>query len=76
MLYDLIISPIELIVEYIFKFSISKFENFGVIGAILAVSIGINLLALPLYNIADKLQEKERITTKKLEPRVKRIKKA
>ncbi len=76
MLYDLIISPIELIVEYIFKFSISKFENFGVIGAILAVSIGINLLALPLYNIADKLQEKERIATKKLEPRVKRIKKA
>ena len=75
MLYDVIIGPIELIVEYIFNFFLSKFSVFGVMGAVLAVSIGINLLALPLYNKADKLQEKERTVAKKLENRVKQIKK-
>ena len=76
MLYSIIISPIELIVDWIFNFAINKLSQLGVIGAIVSVSLVINFLALPIYNIADNLQEKERNIAKKLEPQVKRIKKA
>lgn len=57
-------------------FIINKITSIGVIGAICGVSIVINILALPLYNIADSIQEKERQINKKMEYRVKRIKKA
>ena len=76
MFYNLIISPIEMIVIWVFNFFIFKFTHFGVIGAICGVSLVINFLALPLYNIADSLQEKERKISKALEYRVSRIKKA
>ena len=76
MLYSLIISPIEILVSWIFNFFTVKFAAFGIIGAVCGVSLAINFLALPLYNIADALQEKERKAAKALEPRVKRIKKA
>ena len=67
MLYNLIISPIEMIVNWVFTFFTIKFSNFGIIGAIFGVSLVINFLALPLYNIADSLQEKERKISKSLE---------
>ncbi len=76
MLYTLIISPIELVVDWVFNLFINKVSQFGVIGAVCGVSIAINFLALPLYNVADNLQEKERKIAKKLEGQVKRIKKA
>lgn len=75
-LYNIIISPIESVVDWIFLFITNKIEEVGVIGAVLGVSLAINFLALPLYNIADSLQEKERKIAKSLEYRVKRIKKA
>lgn len=75
-LYNLIIAPIEMIVDWVFTFFYTKLHMLGTIGAIYGVSIVINFLALPLYNIADALQEKERVISKKLEYRVKRIKKA
>lgn len=75
-LYNLIIAPIEMIVDWVFTFFYTKLHMLGAIGAIYGVSIVINFLALPLYNIADALQEKERVISKKLEYRVKRIKKA
>lgn len=75
-LYYIIISPIETVVDWIFNFIINKIDSVGVIGAVFGVSLAINFLALPLYNIADSLQEKERKTAKFLEPRVKKIKKA
>ncbi len=75
MLYNIIVAPIESIVGWIFLFIINKIPSIGVIGAICGVSIAINILALPLYNIAESIQEKERQINKKLEPRVKRIKK-
>ena len=74
-LYAIIISPIESIVDWVFLFIINKIESIGVIGAVFGVSLTINFLALPLYNIADSLQEKERKIAKSLEYRVKRIKK-
>lgn len=76
MLYNLIIAPIETIVDWVFVFFCDNFKMLGVIGAVVGVSLAINFLALPLYNIADSLQEKERKIAKKLEYRTKRIKKA
>lgn len=75
MLYNLIITPIETIVGWTFFFFNKKFSMLGPAGAIIGVSLVINFLALPLYNIADDLQEKERKLQKALESRVKRIKK-
>ncbi len=74
--YNLIIAPIEMIVDWVFTFFFTKLHMLGAIGAIYGVSIAINFLALPLYNIADALQEKEKRISKSLEYRVKRIKKA
>ena len=46
MLYTLIISPIELVVDWVFNLFINKVSQFGVIGAVCGVSIAINFLAL------------------------------
>ena len=75
MLYNIIVAPIEYIVGWIFMFIINKIPSLGVIGAICGVSVCVNILALPLYNIAEAIQEKERKINRKMEPRVKRIKK-
>ena len=74
MLYNLVIAPIETIVEWVFIFIINKIPGVGVIGAVIGVSLAINFLALPLYNIAESLQEKERKIAKSLEGMTKRIK--
>lgn len=55
MVYDIIIAPIEAIVDWVFSFILNKIPQLGVIGAIVGVSIVINILALPLYNIADAI---------------------
>lgn len=75
-IYNVIIAPIELIIEWTFCFYKSKIGIGGIAGAILAVSLAVNFLALPLYNIADKLQEKERKLQQKLQHQLKRIKQA
>ena len=76
MIYDIIIAPIEALVDWIFSFILNKVPQLGVIGAIVGVSIVINIIALPLYNIADAIQDRERKIKGRLEPRVKRIKRA
>ena len=74
LLYQLIVLPIESIIEYIFCFSIENFKVLGVPGTLILVSLVVNFLALPLYNIADKQQLKERELQNKLAYRVERIK--
>ena len=74
MLYNLFISPIELVVDWIFLFMIRQFPFIGVLGAIVAVSIAINFLALPIYNVADEIQEKERFLQRKMNGGIERIK--
>jgi hypothetical protein len=74
MLYNLIITPIETIVGWTFFFFNKKFAMFGPAAAIVGVSLIIDFLALPLYNIADSIQEKERKIQKSLEKGIKRIK--
>lgn len=75
LLYNIIIAPIELIIEFIFCFYNTKIGVAGIMGAIVAVSLAVNFLALPLYNIADSLQEKERNIQLSLSKWVKHIKK-
>lgn len=74
MLYDIIVAPIEMIVDWVFLFAVNYMEVFGVIGAIVCVSIVINFLTLPIYNVADKIQNEEREAQKKMSPCIERIK--
>ena len=73
-LYSIIILPIESLVEFIFYFSYREFSALGVGGAIIAVSLAINFLALPLYNKAESLQLKEREIQLKMAKQIERIK--
>lgn len=75
-LYNVIIGPIVALADWVFLFIVNKIPSLGVMGAVFGVSLVINFLALPLYKIADSLQDKERKIAKAMEYRVKRIKKA
>ena len=74
--YSVIVLPIESFIEFVFCFTLSKFDDFGVAPAIFAVSLTVNFLALPIYNVADKIQLKERNLQQKMSHWVKRIKSA
>ena len=71
-LYNIIVYPIELLVEFIYVLFFKAFNNSGY--AIAAISIVINILALPLYNIAEKIQIRERNIRVKLKPEIDKIK--
>ena len=76
-LYNLIISPIELILEIIF---VLMFRMFGREGtdpglAVIGVSLAVSLLTLPLYRRADAVQQKARDIHKELSCWVNHIKK-
>ena len=72
--FTLIIYPLYLIIELIFSLALRITGNTGV--SVIAVSIGVTLLCLPLYAVAEKWQEIERQTQKKMKPGLDRIKKA
>ncbi|MBO4533067.1 MAG: YidC/Oxa1 family membrane protein insertase [Treponema sp.] len=74
MLYNLIITPIETIIDWVFLFISKKFSALGIISAVAGVSLAMNFMALPIYNIAEKIQDKERKISLKLAKQVKRIK--
>ncbi len=74
MIFQLIIYPIRLLIEIIFMLFIWIFkDNYGI--ALAGVSFTVSFLCLPLYMKAEKLQETERTVQKKLESKVKSIKK-
>lgn len=73
-IYTIIILPIEEIIEFVFCFVYEKIWSLGIPGAIVAVSLVVNFLALPLYNMADALQLKERQIQLKMAPWIKHIK--
>ncbi len=73
-IYSIIIQPIEEIIEFVFCFVYEKIWSLGIPGAIVAVSLVVNFLALPLYNMADALQLKERQIQLKMAPWIKHIK--
>lgn len=57
-LYTLILLPLESIIETLFYFAFDKFSLFHYGGAILFVSLAVNLLTLPVYNRADDLRSR------------------
>jgi len=70
--YTIIISPIVQIIEfvYVFFFKVFKNEVFSVLG----VSLTVSFLSLPLYMMAERLQDVERNIVKRLKPTVDKIK--
>lgn len=72
LIYSIIVSPIELIVELLFVFFHKAFDNLGL--SIAAISFLVSLLSLPLYHIAEQLQKKERDARIAMQPGIARIK--
>lgn len=73
LLYNLIIKPIEYLIETIFWVMYSFFGNAGV--AIIAVSLTVSTLVLPLYLRSDAIQESEQKKQKAMEKWLKHIRK-
>jgi len=73
-LYTIIIYPIYLIIEIVFKVFDRTFENIGY--SIIGVSFVVTLICLPLYLIAEKWQNIERDTIRRLKPKIEKIKSA
>ncbi|GHV83807.1 membrane protein [Spirochaetia bacterium] len=71
-LYTILIYPITQIIEFVFTFCLRIFKNTGV--CVIAISVVISILTLPLYAIAEKWQQLERDTQKRLKTKVDRIK--
>ena len=71
-LYTLIIYPLTQIIEFSFLLFSKVFKDSGV--AVIGVSLAVSILCLPLYIVAEKWQQIQRDTEKRLENGVNRIK--
>ena len=71
--FEIIISPIKLILEIFFDVFYNIFDNSGI--SILGLSFVVTICCLPLYIIAEKWQEKDSADQKRLKPGIQRIKK-
>ena len=72
--YTMIISPIELLIEFSFVFFYKFLRNFGL--SVVAISMVVSFLTLPLYQIAESIQKKEREQRQNLQSKINRVKKA
>lgn len=70
--YTLFIFPIETVISILYWIYLKMFEIHGI--AIILLSISVNLISLPLYDIAEKLQQKERDIQTRLKPKLDDIK--
>ncbi|GHV19361.1 hypothetical protein FACS189494_00730 [Spirochaetia bacterium] len=71
-LYTVIVFPLVQLIELAYVFSFRIFGNEGI--AIAGVSIVVSVCTLPLYFMAEKQQQAERDTQKKLKPVIDNIK--
>ena len=71
-LYLIFIYPIELLIELVFQLSYKLWENCGI--SLVAVSLAVSFLSLPLYIIAERWQQKERDIQKAFKPEIDEIK--
>ena len=71
-LFTIIIYPLVQIIEVIYRTGRKIFENTGL--AIICVSLAVTFLCLPLYIVAEKWQDIERVITKRLKPKIDKIK--
>ena len=74
MLGKTIIGPLELLLDVIYTFSYRLTHKPGM--AIVVLSLTVNLLILPLYLRADKIQEEDKDQMIRMKPGIDRIKKA
>ena len=72
-LFQLFISPLQLIYEFVFFYARDFTNSIGV--TIIALSLTVNFMLLPLYRQADAIQDKERAKEKEMEHWVRHIKK-
>ena len=72
-LYDLIISPLLFVYDLLFTLLYRAFED--PVRSIVALSVIVNLIVLPLYNKADAMQKEEQTKKKAMEPWVRHIRK-
>ncbi|MDR0441856.1 MAG: YidC/Oxa1 family membrane protein insertase [Treponema sp.] len=71
-LYTIIIYPLVQIIEFVYLVGYKVFENKGF--AIICVSFAVTFLCLPLYIVAEKWQNVERETYRRLKPKIDKIK--
>jgi len=71
-IYAIFIEPLELVTELFYTFSFKTFNNIGF--SIISLSFFITILTLPLYNMAEYLQNKDRLQRLKLKEGIDRIK--
>ena len=72
-LYMIFIYPVYMFVEFIFFLANNITDDY--IGfSIVLLSVAVNVICLPIYNVAEGWQEKERNIQKKLKPKVNDIK--
>ena len=74
MLYSFFLTPIQMIFELIYSLAYRSMGSDPGL-AIIALSLAMNLLVLPLYRRADAMQEEERVLEAKLHDGVAHIKK-
>ena len=72
-LYNITIYPIEFIIEIIFYLFNNVFKS-GYATSLFFLSLIINFISLPLYNIAESWQAKERAIQEKMKPMIDNIK--
>jgi len=70
--YTILISPIVQIIEFVYVFFYKVFKN--AVFSVLGVSLTVSFLSLPLYIMAERWQNVERDTIKRLKPAVNKIK--
>ncbi|EMB21848.1 YidC/Oxa1 family membrane protein insertase [Treponema denticola] len=72
-LYMIFIYPVYMFVEFAFFLANNVTDDY--IGfSIILLSITVNVICLPIYNVAEKWQEKERDIQKRLKPKIRDIK--
>ena len=74
LLYTLIIWPLEIVFEFIFALAKYILRD-NIVLSILSLSLAVNILTLPLYRKADKLQEDNKEKQSKMDPMIAHIKK-
>ena len=70
--YTIIIYPLVQIIEVIYRTGYKLFNNTEL--AIICVSLAVTFLCLPLYVVAEKWQQSERGISRKLKPKIDKIK--
>ena len=73
-LFEIIITPIQQILEFFYRFFLEIISNDGV--CLIGLSIVVSLFCLPLYIVSEQWQENERYIQQKMQSQIKRIKTA